>query len=174
MKTNLCYNPSLVTQYLSGYSKQLWSINTPFPCVAVPEGRHFQHCLWLTLSCGTVCVHKPNRDIRTNRGLWWVWEWGGCHPLHKHERTGPIYAIAQGKATITTSQQKKVMALILFMLDWVQPSVPRWRTLSSPIVIAPLFFLLPVIHNELSDSIKLKCPLGCKLLVNNSVTKLWL
>lgn len=102
MKTNLCYNPSLVTQYLSGYSNQLWSINTPFPCVAVLKGRHFQHCLWLTLSCGTVCV--PNRDIRTNRG---VWEWGGCHPLHKHERTGTIYAIAQGKAAITTANKKK-------------------------------------------------------------------
>lgn len=103
MKTNLCYNPSLVTQYLSGYSNQLWSINTPFPCVAVLKGRHFQHCLWLTHSLCT----KPNRDIRTNRGLWWVWEWGGCHPLHKHERTGTIYAIAQGKAAITTANKKK-------------------------------------------------------------------
>lgn len=91
----------------------------PPPCcsMAFPKTHHF-HTTYDSPCLVALAAETDQTETSALTEEWWVWEGGGCHSLHKHERIGTISPNSSGERNHYNRPRQKKKWWHWYCLCW--------------------------------------------------------
>lgn len=128
------------------------NITLPPPCcsMAFPKTHHF-HTTYDSPCLVALAAETDQTETSALTEEWWVWEGGGCHSMHKHERIGTISPNSSGERNhYNRPRQKKRSDGIdtVYVGAGSTFCAPVNSTVQSHCSVSSLAVLLPVLHYE--------------------------